>query len=135
MAFRIRTDIQGDRAGVLTNAGGKQGERQVYGTPTPWMDYSGPISGHGKMGIAMFDHPQNLRPGYWHVRDYGLAAVNPFARRSAGGGEDGSYTLKHGESLTLRYRLLIHTGDAETGDVAAHYQKYIDDKTVLSPTE
>lgn len=135
MAFRIRTEIEGRRAGVLTNAEGKQGERQVYGNPTPWMDYSGPVSGHGKMGIAMFDHPQNFRRGYWHVRNYGLAAVNPFGRRSVGGGEDGSYTLSQGESLALRYRLLIHTGDAETGKVAEHYQKYIEDASVTNPID
>ncbi len=124
LAFRIRPEIEGRRAGVLTNARGEQGERNVYGTPAPWMDYSGPIDGYGHRGIAVFDHPDNFREGYWHVRDYGLAAINPFGRRQVGGLEDGSYTLAEGESLTLRYRVYVHSGDVEEADVAGQYAQF-----------
>ncbi len=127
LAFRIRPEIEGRRAGVLTNARGEQGERNVYGTPAPWMDYSGPIEGHGHRGIAVFDHPGNFRNGYWHVRDYGLAAINPFGRRQVGGrDEDGSYTLAEGESLTLRYRVYVHSGDVEEADVAGQYARFVE---------
>ncbi len=135
LAFRQRPEIDGRRTGVLTNARGEQGERNVYGAPTPWMDYSGPIEGYGYRGIAVFDHPDNFRVGYWHVRDYGLAAVNPFARRQVGGlDEDGSYTLEEGQSLTLRYRVYVHSGDHEEADVDAQYARYVADETIGTPT-
>ncbi len=43
----------------------------------------GVITGASSMarrsGIAIFDHPSNpVHPTYWHVRDYGLFAANPF---------------------------------------------------------
>lgn len=130
LAFRIRPEMDGDHSGVLTNAGGKQGESEVYGKPSPWMDYTGTIAGHGKRGIALFDHPDNFRPVQWHVRNYGLAAANPFGTRSVARLEDGRHTLKQGESLTLRYRFLIHSGDHQQADVAGHYQRYLDDEAV-----
>lgn len=129
LAIRIRPEIQGNRAGVLTNAEGKQGERNVYGTPSKWMDYSGPIDGYGVRGISIFDHPSNLRhPVAWHVRDYGLAAANPFALRSvAGKEEDGSYELKKGESLSFLYRVYVHSGDVKEGGVAEKYEDFAKD--------
>lgn len=129
LAFRIRPEIQGNRAGVLTNAEGRQGERNVYGTPSRWMDYSGPIKGHGVRGISIFDHPGNLRhPVAWHVRDYGLAAANPFGMRSvAGKEEDGSYELKQGESVTFVYRVYVHSGDVNEARVAEEYEAFAKD--------
>ncbi len=125
VAFRIRPEIQGNQAGVLTNAAGGQGEREVYGTPTPWMDYSGPIEGVGTRGLALFSHPDNFREPCWHVRDYGLAAANPFALSDVCRfDEDGSYELAEGESLTLQFRFYIHTGDVEEAEVAKHYTGY-----------
>ena len=130
LAFRIRPEMDGERGGVLTNAEGRQGEAAVYGKPSPWMDYTGTIAGHGQRGIALFDHPDNFRPVQWHVRNYGLAAANPFGTRSVAGLEDGRHTLKEGESLTLRYRFYIHSGDHEEAQVADKYEAYVNDEAV-----
>lgn len=126
IAFRIRPEIQGNRAGVLTNDQGEQGERNVYGRPSKWIDYSGPIAGHGHRGIALFDHPSNFRhPGAWHVRNYGLAALNPFGHRSVAGRRDmPDHTLKKGDSITFVYRFFIHSGDVEQDEVARHYEAF-----------
>lgn len=125
VAFRIRPEIQGNEAGVLTNAEGMQRERRVYGTPVPWMDYSGPIEGVGNRGIALFSHPGNFRPPCWHVRDYGLFAANPFALSDVCRlDEDGSYTLAEGENLTLLYRYFVHSGDVEEAGVARRYSDF-----------
>lgn len=124
-AFRIRPEIQGNRNGVLTNALGQQGERAVYGTPTAWMDYSGPVEGAGNRGVALFSHPENLRLPAWHVRDYGLAGCNFFAMQDVAKlEEDGSHTLAEGETLTLRARYFIHSGDVEEAAVGARYVEY-----------
>jgi hypothetical protein len=130
LAYRIRPEIDGDRAGILTNASGQQGESNVYGKPSEWMDYTGVIEGHGKRGIALFDHPDNAPPAQWHVRNYGLVGLNPFGRRSVAKLADGRHTIKQGGSLTLRYRFYIHSGDHEEADVAGKYAEYVKDEAV-----
>lgn len=135
LAVRIRPEIDGTRGGMLTNAEGRQGESKVYGTPSPWMDYTGSVDGHGKRGVAIFDHPENIRPGYWHVRDYGLASINPFGRRSVGGGENGAHTIPKGGTLTLRYRFLVHSGDHVEADIAGHHARYLADESVKKSIE
>jgi hypothetical protein len=89
----------GPGAGVIVNAEGVKGEAQVWGKPSPWVDYSGPI-GDKTYGIAIFDHPSNPKhPTYWHVRAYGLFAANIFGERLfSDHGTDRS--LQPGEKLT-----------------------------------
>jgi hypothetical protein len=125
IAFRIRPEIQGNMAGVLTNSNGDQTQKEVYGTPVPWMDYSGPIEGVGVWGIALFSHPSNFRLPAWHVRDYGLAGGNFFGMKSvAKSEEEGTYVLSKGEEITIHVRFLIHSGDVDEAEVAAHYADY-----------
>ncbi len=124
-AFRIRTEIQGNRAGVLTNAKGAQGERAVYGTPVPWMDYSGPVAGLGERGIALFSHPGNMRLPAWHVRDYGLVGCNFFAMQDVAGlDEEGTYVLSEDNEITFHVRFYIHNGDVEQAGVRERYEEF-----------
>ncbi len=79
------------------------------------------------IGIAIFDNPQNPKhPTWWHVRDYGLFAANPFGvsdfeHKPKG---TGNITIPEGESLTFKYRIYIHKGNHEQGKVAEHYKEY-----------
>ncbi len=126
MALRIRPEIEGNRNGAITNAAGQKGEKACWGKPSPWCDYAGMIEGVGVRGIAIFDHPSNLRhPTRWHVRDYGLNGANCFGlSRFTHGKENGDYTLKEGEKLTFRYRVLVHSEDAGAARVADRYADY-----------
>ena len=64
--------------GKIMNADGLAGEKQLWGKPSNWCDYSGTI-GDEKVGVAILDHPENPRhPVRWHARGYGLFAANPF---------------------------------------------------------
>ncbi len=124
-AFRIRPEIQGNQAGVLTNSEGAQGESEVYGTPVDWMDYSGPVEGYGNRGIALMNYPGNFRKPAWHVRDYGLCAANFFALQDVAGlDEDGSYTLEEGDSLTIIMRHYVHSGDVVEAGVAGRFAAF-----------
>lgn len=100
------------RTGTITNAHGAKTEANAWGKRSPWVDYAGSIAGKPK-GIAIFDHPSNPKhPTYWHVRGYGLFAANVFGEHDfhADASRDGSITIKKGETLRFRYRIIIHQG-------------------------
>jgi hypothetical protein len=110
--------------GVITNAEGKTGEKDVWGKPSDWCDYSGEINGE-KLGIAIFDNPKNSRRARWHVRGYGLFAANPFGQSAFSGDktQDGSVTLQPGESLHFKYRVVIHPAGTDLAKLWAEYAK------------
>lgn len=127
MGVRVADAIRlagGPGKGMLTNAEGKSGEKEVWGMKSAWCDYSGTIEGK-VAGIAVFDAATNNPPACWHARGYGLMAANPFGRAHAGfpavKGQTELVRLAKGDTLKLRYALFAHTGDAKTGKVAAVY--------------
>lgn len=103
---------------------------QTWGKRAAWCDYYGPVKDK-TVGIAIFDHPQNPRhPTHWHVRDYGLFAVNPFGihdfeKKPAGTGD---FTIEAGKSATFRYRVYIHEGDEKQARLAERYKEYAEGK-------
>jgi hypothetical protein len=114
-----------DRLGKATNSAGVTG-KEIWGKRAKWVDYSGEIEGK-KVGIAIFDHPQNLRhPTTWHARAYGLVAANPFGAHDFSGAARGTgdYVIPEGGELTLRYRFVFHEGDANESDVAGLFRQY-----------
>lgn len=98
---------------ILQSTGVKDGA--TWGKRAAWTAYTGPAQGK-TMTVTIFDHPSNPRyPTWWHVRDYGLFAANPFGihdfeRKPAGTGD---FTVKAGDRVTFRYRFLIQAGEAE----------------------
>lgn len=127
IAVRVRDDMtETSGSGVITNAEGRTGMDATWGIPSAWCSYSGPLGDAGVRGIAVFDHPSNLRhPTCWHVRDYGLMAANCFGlSHFTEGEENGDYELKNGESLTFAYRVYIHSGTVEQARVAERYADY-----------
>jgi hypothetical protein len=113
-------------ASLMVNSEGAVGEKDIWGKRANWVDYSGTVAGE-KLGIAIFDHPANPKhPTYWHARGYGLFAANPFGERDFCNDKtrDGSVTISAGATFVLRYRVLIHSGDARETKVAEAYQRY-----------
>ena len=109
--------------GRMVNAEGASGMKNVWGKPSAWVDYSGDLDGE-KVGVAIFDHPGNFRhPTYWHARDYGLFAANPFGEHDFFNDKtrDGSLTLKPQQALRLRYRVVIHSGTFAAADFYREY--------------
>lgn len=129
LALRVAASLQenGPGRGRITNAAGAEGMKGCWGLLSAWCDYSGPV-GDQTAGIAVFDAPTNpAHPPRWHVRDYGLFAVNPFGVRDFPGGKDkdASKTFRQGESAEFRYRIVLHQGDAKTAQVANLYEQYV----------
>lgn len=112
--------------GVITNAEGKTTEKEVWGKASDWCDYSGEINGE-KLGITILDNPKNSRRAMWHVRGYGLFAANPFGAASLSGDKtkDGSVTLKPGEKLHFKYRVIVHPGDVKSADIPKLWAEYV----------
>ena len=128
-AIRVVKALQEPNAKML-NSEGRVGEKEIWGKRANWVDYSGEVAGE-ELGIAIFDNPTNPKhPTYWHARGYGLFAVNPFGEHDYYNDpkRDGSITVQPGKSLTFRYRVLIHHGDAAKASVAAAYQAYASGK-------
>ena len=124
-AIRLVKELQ-KPTGKMLNSEGKAGEPAIWGKRADWVDYSGVVNGE-PLGIAIFDHPSNIKhPTYWHARDYGLFAVNPFGEHDFYNDpkRDGSVTVAVGQSLILRYRVVIHHGDAAEAKVAEAYGRY-----------
>lgn len=124
-AIRVAKELHGPAAKML-NSEGKVGEANIWGKRADWVDYSSVVGGE-PVGIAIFDNPANIKhPTYWHARDYGLFAVNPFGEHDFyhDPHRDGSVTIAAGQSLVLRYRVLIHHGDAAQAKVAEAYRQY-----------
>jgi len=124
-AIRVVKALEAPNVHMLNSEGGV-GEKQIWGKRANWVDYSGAVAGE-KLGIAIFDDPTNPKhPTYWHAREYGLFAVNPFGEHDflSDPKRDGSITIPAGGSLTFRYRVLIHHGDAAEAKVAQAYDQY-----------
>ena len=127
-AVRLRDELRGKGGtGTIVNADGARGEKEAWGRTAAWVDYSGTVDGK-PAGVAVFDHPRNVRKGRYHVRDYGLFAVSPFGEKAYtnGANEANEITLKPGETLRLRYAAFVHDGDTESADIASRYRKYVE---------
>jgi hypothetical protein len=114
-ALRLKGSVA---KGKAVNSEGVSG-KAVWGKRAKWVDYWGPI-GSQTVGVAIFDHPGNPRhPTWWHARDYGLVAANPFGVHNFEGKPKGTgdLVIKRGEKVRFRYRFLFHIGDVENADI------------------
>jgi hypothetical protein len=133
--LRLRSDPRRgvkEVSGHAVNSEGVTG-KAVWGKRAKWVDYWGTIDGK-VVGVAIFDHPGNPRhPTWWHARDYGLIAANPFGVHNFEGKPRGTGDLKipKGESRTWRYRFVFHEGDVKQAKVAKLYDTYA--ATKVSP--
>ena len=100
--------------GMYYSSEGLKGD-SVWSSKGKWVMLTGKKDGKD-ITIGMFDHPANVGyPAYWHARGYGLFSVNPLGRKIfSNGKEELNFSLQPGQSVTFRYRIVIHSGDALT---------------------
>ncbi|MDR0521314.1 MAG: PmoA family protein [Planctomycetaceae bacterium] len=113
--------------GHIINAEGKK-EGEAWGKRSAWVDCFGLIDGQ-TAGIAVLNHPSSFRfPVYWHVREYGLLAANPFGihefEKKRNEKHLGDFTLQKGKAFTFRCRILLHQGTPEEAGIAEAFQEY-----------
>ncbi|HEX6962061.1 MAG TPA: DUF6807 family protein [Lacipirellula sp.] len=134
LGFRIATPIRAERNskiglkpgnGEIVNSRGGRNEEQIWGKTAVWCDYRGALEGR-TVGIAVFPHPENFRPCWFHVRDYGMLVANPFGRQAFGKGEKSAVTVKPGETFRLRYGVFVHaSAENQEPDIAGAYNAYL----------
>lgn len=111
--------------GVYLSEAGLKGDA-VWGTRAVWTSLNGKKDGE-TISIVMIDHPANVGyPTYWHARAYGLFAANPLGQKAfSRGKEELNFSLKQGQQVTFRYRVVIHGGSEPLSQ--AQIDRYADE--------
>ena len=93
--------------------------QKIHGKPgAVWVDSSGKTTGGKEAGVAMFDHPSNLRhPSPWFIVK-GMPYFSPAFLFNK------PYTLKKSKSLTLKYGILVHPGLTDKKMLDGEFRKY-----------
>ncbi len=119
-SVRMAADLSVKNGGTMVNAAGDSGEKDTFGKSSPWMDYCGK-RGDFIEGIAILQHPSNpWYPSPWFTRDYGFFSPTPMYWPSG----DKETFVKKGESLLLRYRVLVHGGTTAEAKIAEQFEQY-----------
>jgi hypothetical protein len=114
-----------NKPGALNSEGLKN--KKVWGQQSKWTSFFGPDASNEIVAVTLFDHPSSFRaPTYWHARDYGLLAANPFGIHDFKKVEEktGMHELAEGETLKFRYRLLLSKGKPDAAALAAEAEAW-----------
>ena len=126
LGVRMRAELRvkgGD--GRIRNADGRVNEPNVWGKQSAWCDYSGVVDGR-RVGLLLMPSPQNFRRSWFHARDYGFMAANPFGRNAFTREEKSRVPVKPGETFDLRYGVLVYASPAdESPDLEQTYRDYV----------
>jgi hypothetical protein len=129
LGLRVATPLAVKNGGRLTNSDGLSGEKQLWGKQADWCDYSGEIDGQA-VGVLLVPDPANFRRSWFHARDYGFVAANPFGRNAFTKGEKSHVVVLPGQSLSLRYAVLVHAGQT---DLAQDYREALELMNAMRP--
>ena len=133
ICIRVATPIREKNGGLITTSTGAKTAKATWGKAFEWCDYSSVIGGR-RVGVALMPDPANFRPSWFHNRDYGLMAANPFGRNAMKQGELSRVEVKKGERLRLRFGLLLHSAAPEKDvDLAAAYRDFLGQLPKLTP--
>jgi hypothetical protein len=128
LSIRLAEPLTEKNSGTIMNSEGGRGMDQTWGKAASWVDYSGELNGE-KIGVVLFEHPDSFHyPSRWHVRDYGLLAVNPFGSNAFDKqARLAKFVLVSGKSLRLRYRIVIHSA-MDTVQIEKLYRQFAAEK-------
>ena len=117
---RMAADLSVKNGGTMVNAEGIKNEKETFGKPSPWIDFYGK-RGEAIEGLAILQHPSNpWYPSPWFTRDYGFISPTPMYWPQNG---EETY-LKKGETLLLRYRVLVHGGTTDEAKIGEMFEIY-----------
>ena len=121
------TGVNGD---YLSSEGLKG--RDVWGTRARWVKLYSKVNDKN-ISITIMDSPKNIgHPSYWHARDYGLFSANNLGQSAFSQGREVlNFSLKSGEKIKFKHRMLINSGDElSTEHIENFYNEFSENKTV-----
>ena len=121
-AIRCSPDIAPTYGGTLINSHGDPGAKGTYGKPAKWCTYFGRRQHRPDLveGIAIMDHPENFNGSCpWFTRDYGHMSPQPFEFLKD------PFRMGKGETLDLRYRIVLYTGTPDQARLDSLYDEWI----------
>jgi putative membrane-bound dehydrogenase-like protein len=123
LGIRVAGELRADRGGTIENDRGERNGAGTWGNEFRWIDYAGEVEGR-EAGLLVMAHPDNVRKSWSHSRDYGLLVANPFPRQPKERAEPYVKTVvRKGESLRLRYGILIHEGGLDREAAWENYRE------------
>jgi len=109
----------------LTDSEGRK-DLEAHGKKSRWMNFAGRADESKDFSIAIFDHPDNLRSRYTSGSP-GFVIMDPkvpFGYFSPALLFKKPYTLPAGKSFSLKYRILIQPGRAQTNLLEAEWKSF-----------
>lgn len=92
--------------------------KDIHGKNAQWVNAVGKTPSGANAGVAMFDHPANMRHSSpWYLAE-GMPYYSPALLF------DEPFTLKHGESFSLKYRVLVHPGWTDKEKLNAEWEAF-----------
>ena len=116
IGVRVADTMDVEDGGRLLNSRGQVDEEETMGECADWLDYSGNVAGQ-PVGVTLMAHPSNP-PSPFFTRDYGTMLSN-FTLREP-------YVLKRDDTLVQRFRLLVHEGAADAGEIGRYHSRFAD---------
>lgn len=127
LGIRMHTELTVKAGGTIKDSAGRRDEKGIWGKTAKWCAYYRDFGkDRGHRGVAIFPDPANFRPSWWHVRDYGLMVANPFGQNAFTGKEKSRVVVKKGETLTLRYGVLIFSRTGKAPAMEKAYEDYLE---------
>jgi len=126
LAFRVATPIvvKSRKGGRILDSKGRVNEVQVREELAEWCDYSGTVNGKA-VGLMIAVDPSETPLPWWHARDYGFLAANPFRSHP----ERLDFTrvvVKKGEPYRIRFGVWIHgDGSDEPFEPRLAYEAFL----------
>lgn len=114
IGVRMADTIDVEDGGRAVNSNGEENESGTMDKYADWVDYSGMVADH-QVGITLMHHPYNP-PSPYFVRDYGTMCSNFTLHQP--------YVLMAGVELSLRFRLLIHSGGPDEIGITGYHAAY-----------
>jgi hypothetical protein len=125
LGVRVATPIMEKNGGLITSSTNAKTANGTWGKAFDWCDYAGVMDGQ-RAGVTLMPDPANFRPSWFHNRNYGLMAANPFGRKAMKQGDESRVEVKLHEKLRLRFGLLLHAAPPNGNlDIDAAYRDFL----------